>query len=189
MPMIIRITLTTALLTLVAMTAPAASRDGDVYQYDSKKNQGRYRVKVNKSDNKGFDRRPASEQLKSLETLGGGDSGVSYPKQQVMAEYNKSVQANRAVKAETEALSKLRWQIGIEGKDPNTRAKDGSTWLHHAVQRNYPSVVEMLLKKGADPKLIDPLGRTPLDWAQQMQFKDIEKMLKTPPAPRSDPKP
>lgn len=79
--------------------------------------------------------------------------------------------------------------------DPNTKNKDGATPLHLAsgdgfwrynampdvkprASRSQKAIVELLVKNGADPNLIDNKGKAPLDWALKSDNKDIAEFLR-----------
>jgi hypothetical protein len=68
--------------------------------------------------------------------------------------------------AKEEALDCLAWLL--EREDPNIRARDGRTALHHAVASGSDRSVKMLLAHGADAQTRSVTGKTPLDLALGM---------------------
>lgn len=51
------------------------------------------------------------------------------------------------------------------------------TALHWAVQQDYPNLVRLLLKSGADPNAKSKFGETPLSIAEECGYDDIRQML------------
>jgi ankyrin repeat protein len=68
--------------------------------------------------------------------------------------------------AKEEALDCLAWLL--EREDPNRRARDGRTALHHAVASGSDRSVKMLLAHGAGAQTRSVTGKTPLDLALGM---------------------
>src|SRR5690606_10758939 len=52
-------------------------------------------------------------------------------------------------------------ELLAQGADANERSVDGTTALHWAVYRNDVELVELLLRKGADPNARNDYGATP----------------------------
>ena len=61
---------------------------------------------------------------------------------------------------------------------------DDSTLLHVAVRESYPEAVRYLLDQGANPRVKDLTGTTPLDLARKMKVAEIVAMLEKAAAPK-----
>lgn len=63
----------------------------------------------------------------------------------------------------------------------NVNAKDQyeMTALHYAAGRGYTDIVKLLLSHGADPDLLDDMGRTPLAWA--ISHQETARLLREAP--------
>ena len=70
-------------------------------------------------------------------------------------------------------------KIMIEmGDDVNAKEKErGGTPLILATYGGRVQVVKLLLEKGADPKLPDSSGKTPIDYARENGNLEIEELL------------
>jgi ankyrin repeat protein len=66
------------------------------------------------------------------------------------------------------------------GADPNVPQRDGSSALHAAASRGSFELVEMLLRKHADPSARDADGRTPRDLALAAGHADVAALLAHP---------
>lgn len=53
------------------------------------------------------------------------------------------------------------------------------TPLHWAVEEDYPNLVHLLLKHGADPYTESKAGETPLTLAHQLGFHDLSRLMTT----------
>lgn len=53
------------------------------------------------------------------------------------------------------------------------------TPLHWAVEEDYPNLVKLLLKFGANPNVQSKAGETPLSIAQQLRFDDLYRIMST----------
>lgn len=60
-------------------------------------------------------------------------------------------------------------QCAVDGYNLNVRDQEGKTPLHHAVTAKTDSIakVQKLLEKGADPRMMDFSGLTPVDLARE----------------------
>ena len=67
----------------------------------------------------------------------------------------------------------IKEKMDINGKDD-----DGVTALHAAVDCGFEKTVELLLKNGADPRIKNTQGYTPLSLAKKKDLKNIEDILK-----------
>ena len=63
------------------------------------------------------------------------------------------------------------------GADINMRSQDGRTALILAVRQGHSRIVERLLSLGADPKVIDGYGETPLGLAKKANDADLVRVL------------
>jgi ankyrin repeat protein len=63
------------------------------------------------------------------------------------------------------------------GADPNARQQVNITALHEAAHNNSPAIVKALLKAGADKDLKSAEGKTALDFAKEIDAKEIIDML------------
>lgn len=54
---------------------------------------------------------------------------------------------------------------------------NGKTYLHHAVTFNRPLAMKQLLIAGADPRIADNIGKTPVGYARERQFGECIKLL------------
>ena len=57
--------------------------------------------------------------------------------------------------------------------DPNATTEDGSTALYFAASNSHRDIVELLLARGANPRLRNHEGESPLDVAQDGTIKNI----------------
>lgn len=73
------------------------------------------------------------------------------------------------VAVSSQDLPAIRRSLSNEA-EINIQNEDGYTALHYAV--DYPQVLEMLLKKGADPMIADDLGYRPYDYISQYAQSD-----------------
>jgi len=60
------------------------------------------------------------------------------------------------------------------------------TALHYAVRHGYADRVEMLLKRGARPDVVDSTGYTALDYARMSGYEDMARMLSNWPTSGED---
>lgn len=51
--------------------------------------------------------------------------------------------------------------------------------MHWAVEEDYPNLVKLLLKHGADPNAESKAGESPISIAQQLRFDDLWRFLTT----------
>ena len=72
-----------------------------------------------------------------------------------------------------------------KGADVDARDDYDQTPLIHAVYQGNLSVVECLLKAGANPSLADNEGWTALDYAEELEYTKIRELLQSPPSPSS----
>ncbi|KAL3688117.1 hypothetical protein R1sor_014426 [Riccia sorocarpa] len=79
--------------------------------------------------------------------------------------------------AATEGNRMLLRQFLEYGIDVNVRSDEGWTALHAAVRENQKQTVEFLLVKGADPRIPDKQGVTPLALAQEENYSELENLL------------
>lgn len=64
------------------------------------------------------------------------------------------------------------------GADPNARMHDGTPMLHRAIAMNRGlDVVELLLERGADPRTLDPAGRSTVELARLHGAVDVADRL------------
>ena len=64
-----------------------------------------------------------------------------------------------------------------QGADPNSQDSDKETLLHLAAKSNQKHIIELLLKCGADIKIVDKYGRSPLFFACMYGHLEIVKLL------------
>jgi len=62
-------------------------------------------------------------------------------------------------------------------EDPNITDDDGLSYLHVAAINYNVGAAEVLLKKGADPNIIDNRGRTPLSYAIGRKNPNLVKLV------------
>lgn len=87
--------------------------------------------------------------------------------------------AQEAKRREEERLAEVRQQVSVGLWKPDHIVDDeGNTLLHDAVRRGYGTVVDYLLRQGANPTARDRAGYTPLDFVRGMNRPDIEKQLR-----------
>jgi len=77
----------------------------------------------------------------------------------------------------TDDKDKVRHLLNEPYIDVNVKDKYGSTPLILTVQKNNPTIVEMLLDKGANPNIQDYDGYTALYWAIEKNNLEIVPML------------
>jgi ankyrin repeat protein len=78
--------------------------------------------------------------------------------------------------AEHGDLKKIR-ELLAQGKNVNSRNRDGSTALAEAVLARQAAAVRVLLDQGADLNATDKEGITPLMWAANRGFYHLVKLL------------
>ena len=85
---------------------------------------------------------------------------------------------------EAKFFETVRNHVSVKEWSPNQvmDKKDGSTLLHIAVRRGYATVVKYLMEQGADPKIYDMVGHTPLSLARDQNRQDLVVLLVRPPA-------
>jgi len=99
----------------------------------------------------------------------------------------KGASANQATQnsGETPLINACEWghsQVALallsSGAEVNARDKSGRTALHHAISPilNIP-LVELLLEKGADPKVADNSGTTPITRARLLGYEELAKEM------------
>lgn len=59
----------------------------------------------------------------------------------------------------------------------NTQDSDGSAAIHHAARRNIPSLMEILIKRGADPNIEDGTGQTAWEIVSTLDYQDLAEYL------------
>jgi Ankyrin repeats (3 copies)/Ankyrin repeat len=69
------------------------------------------------------------------------------------------------------------------GAEATAWQRGGGTPLHRAAQMNSPEMIQLLLKAGADPSIIDGNRRTPLGFAIWGRWRRSEKALRAANAP------
>ncbi|MBM4154158.1 MAG: hypothetical protein FJ221_03930 [Lentisphaerae bacterium] len=97
------------------------------------------------------------------------------------------LQSSHGVVAGQEAfLRTLRARLipGTWTPDHVVDPADDSTLLHVAVRESYPEAVRYLLDQGANPRVKDLTGATPLDLARKMKVAEIVAMLEKAAAPK-----
>ena len=63
------------------------------------------------------------------------------------------------------------------GQDIDAPLVDGKTALHHAAMWGREEAVEFLLSRGANHRKKDDFGRTPLFYAKDRRYREIEQLL------------
>jgi len=66
----------------------------------------------------------------------------------------------------------LDWQAPL-GSDPNTPNSDLRTALHRAAFQGHHQVVQLLLERGADPRLKDKMGELPFDLTSHEETRSV----------------
>jgi ankyrin repeat protein len=61
----------------------------------------------------------------------------------------------------------------------NRRGENGMTALHLAVLKEKTDIAKLLLSEGADPEIVDNLGRAALDIAKENKGLELQKLMKT----------
>ena len=64
-----------------------------------------------------------------------------------------------------------------DGQDIDAPLVDGKTALHHAAMWGREEAVEFLLSRGADHRKADDFGRTPVFYAKDRKYREIEQLL------------
>lgn len=64
-----------------------------------------------------------------------------------------------------------------DGQDIDAPLVDGKTALHHAAMWGREEAVELLLSRGADHRKADDFGRTPVFYAKERRYREIEQLL------------
>lgn len=64
-----------------------------------------------------------------------------------------------------------------DGQDIDAPLVDGKTALHHAAMWGREEAVEFLLSRGADHRKTDDFGRTPVFYAKDRKYREIEQLL------------
>ena len=81
------------------------------------------------------------------------------------AGYGEGFAGNAHRFAPTGMLAAVRYLIEDVGADPNVRDSDGNTALHHAASRGDNEMIEYLVARGGDVRLVNRGGQTTVDMA------------------------
>ena len=79
--------------------------------------------------------------------------------------YGEGFAANAHKFAPTGMLAAVKFLVEELHADVNARDEDGNTALHHAASRGDNEMIEYLVSKGADVKLVNRTGQTTVDMA------------------------
>jgi len=115
---------------------------------------------------------PSVHGITPLMAAAGHNSGRGFGEQQVSAE-RAQARAIELIDMFLAAGADINAKITDDssrtanvGRQPNAvTERKGQTALYGAVKNGWATVVDHLLEKGADPKISDALGRTPVDAA------------------------
>jgi len=98
--------------------------------------------------------------------------------------YGEGFAANAHRFAPGGMLAAVKYLVDVHGADVNAVDHDGQAALHHAAARGDNEMIEFLVSKGADVKVVDREGRTTVDMAngpvQRIQpFPETIKLLES----------
>ena len=93
-----------------------------------------------------------------------------------LADLKQALETYKINTKDEEGMSLLAWAcvagakqkvsfLLAQGANPNIKCNDGRTPLMYAASNDYPEIIRVLLKAGADPKIGDKTGWTAETWA------------------------
>ena len=93
-----------------------------------------------------------------------------------LTDLNNALTVYRVNAQDEEGMSLLAWAcvagakqkvsfLLAQGANPNIKCNDDRTPLMYAASNDYPEIIQMLLKAGANPKIEDKSGWTAETWA------------------------
>jgi len=126
---------------------------------------------INARDNKGLSAVDYAAQYKKLEVM------AALSKAGAQVSYTGDSAKDIIMAALSADQEKVRSLLEA-GENPNAKSSDGKTLLEYSVENKWPSIVELLVKKGADIKVKDKNGWTLLMRATLDKQNDIVAAFK-----------